>query len=84
MFVPLEFSRIFPTPEEVFHTGGVNSSGQSVRVFSVNMARTVQTFIFYFLFSDFDFPNIVNTGPYERIELTTFALADHSGDEGFL
>ena len=26
---------------EVFHTGGVNSSGQSVRVFSVNMARSV-------------------------------------------
>ena len=26
-----------------------------------------QTFIFYFLFSDFDFPNIVNTSPKTRV-----------------
>ena len=44
----------FSNVTEVFHTGGVNSSGQSVRVFSVNMARSVFQeikrlfFIFYF------------------------------------
>ena len=52
------FPWIFPTPQEVFHTGGVNSSGQSVRVFSVNMARSVflET---KRLFLIFDFPILI-------------------------
>ena len=54
----MEFSRIFPTPQEVFHTGGVNSSGQSVRVFSVNMARSVFLEIKR-LFLIFDFPILI-------------------------